>query len=129
MLRKVLWVAVALALAGVAQAEKTKKDVKKGKKAAYGKQLEWRSDTGVISILVKKDKKDEGTKTDYKMTNKTKFAIGAGKGKKPTVLTDDKEILEKFPVGTMVYIMLDEDGKTATMVIAAQGKKPKKQDE
>jgi hypothetical protein len=121
-MRKLVCAAVTLVLvAGAGLAE----EAKGAKKGAMGTLVKCDGEKGIICILVKKSKDDEGTKTEFKITDETKFQVGAGKGKEPTVLTDKAEIKEKLKEGVRVRLALDEEGKTVKTVtiMAAQRKK------
>ena len=126
MLRKLVCASVALFLvAGVALA-KEEKGEKKKPKAAFGKIVKY--EKGTLTVMVKKSKEDEGTKTEFTINDDTKFLASAGRGKKPTPVSKE-DIKEKFKAGTLVYVILDEEGKTAKSVTAVNlgGKKEKKE--
>jgi hypothetical protein len=119
MLRNLLCAAVALVVvAGTGLAEEKKKT-----NAVFGKLVKCDAAKGTICVMVKKSKEDEGTKTEYKLTEDTKFLLG--RAKEPVA---KDEIKEKFKEGTMVYVLLDDEGKTAKSVIAIPAATKKKAD-
>jgi hypothetical protein len=122
MLRKLVSAVVVLVLIAVVGTAQEKKGRPAGSR---GKIVKFDVDKGVLTVLVKKSREDEGTKTDFTITKDTKFQMGAGRGKEPTAVTSPEEIKEKFKEGGVVRLTLDVDGKTVktATVMAARGKK------
>jgi hypothetical protein len=110
--------AAVVLVAGLAAAD-DKPEVKKG--TFYGKILKYDAKNGTLTVIVKKKKNDEGTKTDYQLAADTKFMVAGGVGEKSTPLTTKEEIASKLKKGTMVRLTLDEDGKVARTVVIGRG--------
>jgi hypothetical protein len=109
-------------IGGVALAQR-----KDGKRPAgtFGKITKYDADKGTLTVLVKKNREDEGTSKDFTITKDTKFQVGAGRGKEPTAVTSPDEIKEKFKEGTMVRLTVADDGKTLKTVTTFAGRRAK----
>jgi hypothetical protein len=127
MLRTMVCAAVALVLVGgVSLAEK--KDEKS--KVAHGKILKCDTDKGILCVMVKKSKDDDGTKIEFKITKNTKFTAikGADDKEEYTGLEGlkAKEFKKNTPV--RVHYTEEDDVKTATRVETGGGKKVKEKE-
>jgi len=133
MLRKFVCAAVGLVLVGgVALAAEEKAEAKKPRgKLVFGKLLKCDADKGIICVMVKKSKDDEGTKMEYKINEDTKFVAGSGGGEKPLTFTKGDfgkdEFKAKFKEGVIVVVILDDEGKIARRVTTGLRRKPKEQ--
>jgi hypothetical protein len=122
MLRKVVGTAVALLLAvGVSLAADKKGGTKpKRGPGAVGKitAVDLKGGVGTVTVLAKKSKDAEAEKMTFKVTKDTKFAVGAGKGKKPTPVEADN-VGDTFKKGTTVYVRYEkkDEDLIAKMVV------------
>jgi hypothetical protein len=131
MLRKFVCATVGLVLvAGVALAAEEKAEGKKPRgKLVFGKLLKCDADKGIVCVMVKKSKDDEGTKMEYKINDETKFVAGSGGAEKPLTFTKGDfgkdEFKAKFKEGTIVGVLLDDTGTTAKRVMTGIRRRPK----
>jgi hypothetical protein len=86
-------------------------------------------DKGMICVLVKKNRQDEGTKTEFKVTDDTKFVIIKGRNDKVTLTKADatKDDFKKaFKENARVQVELGADGKTVKTISTGGGRRPRR---
>jgi hypothetical protein len=131
MLRKLVGASIAFVLvAGVALAADEK--VQQRARPVRGQLVKCDLEKGMICVLVKKNRQDEGTKTEFKVTDDTKFVINKGRGEKPVTLTKSDaskdEFKNAFKENARVTVTLSDDGKTIKTIATGGGRRRPQRD-